>query len=92
MSGIVQSVKTGHTVATTTIGSGLAGILAIIPDDVAKLATLVGSVLSLVLIVVHIKRYRMDKRSADAELELKELEAQALRRQLEDKEAESPAD
>lgn len=81
---ILQSAKTGHTVATGTLGSGLAWMLEIIPHDIAKLATLIGSILSLVLIVVHIKRYRMDKRAADAELEVKRLEAETLRRQLED--------
>lgn len=71
---VVTDVKTAAGVATATTGTGLAAWLEKIPPDIGKLATLVGIVLSCVLIFTHIKRYVIDKRLKD--LQIAKLEAE----------------
>lgn len=72
---IIQSPKAGHVVAMTTTTTGVGTILDLIPDDIGKLATLCGIVLTVVLVYVHIQRWRLDK-------EKDELEKQLLRQQI----------
>lgn len=50
---VLTNVKVAVTVAATTISTGLGMFLDLIPDDIGKLATLIGIVLSVVLIYVH---------------------------------------
>lgn len=76
---VVTDVKTAAGVAATTTGTGLAAWLEKIPPDIGKLATLVGIVLSCVLIVTHIKRYVIDKKLKD--LQIAELEAKLKERE-----------
>lgn len=51
----LSSPKVAGVVSTVTTGTGLGTIFDWIPDDMGKLATLVGAILSLVLIRNHIK-------------------------------------
>ncbi len=51
---VATSAKVATAVAAATTGTGVSAWLAWIPDDVGKLATVVGIVLSLVLIRVHL--------------------------------------
>ena len=51
----LQSTQTSTVVAVATTGTGLGTILNLIPDDIGKLATVIGILLSLVLIYVHIQ-------------------------------------
>lgn len=52
--------KTGYIVGTGTTTSGLGTWMDMIPNDIGKLATLVGICLSLVLIVMHLRKMRQD--------------------------------
>lgn len=52
------SLKAAIVVSAGTTGSGVGMILDLIPDGIGKLATLVGVVLSIVLIRVHLANYR----------------------------------
>lgn len=67
----VQSVAHAHpvsaSVALTTTGTGLVNILDLIPDEIGKLASLIGIVLSIVLIYFHIINTRkvMRERAID---------------------------
>lgn len=76
LSDVVQSPKVAATVSTVTTGSGIATFLNLIPADIGKLATVVGIILSLILIVSHlVKSYRDGKKH--------EIEMEILKRTLE---------
>lgn len=51
---LAQNPKIGTTVAAATSTSGLGTFLDLIPNDIGKLATLLGIVLSIVLIYANI--------------------------------------
>jgi len=70
---ILTSPKVAAGVATATTGTGLGTFLEAIPNDIGKLATLVGIVLSVVLIYVHVLNVRKVK-----------IEIEILRRQSND--------
>lgn len=72
---ILTSTKAATVSATATTTSGVATFLEWIPSDIGKLATLIGIVLSSVLIYTHIKKAKRDK-------ERHELEIAILRKQL----------
>lgn len=62
--------KVGAGVAAGTTGSGLMTTwLSFIPDEIGKVATVTGIILSLVLIVVHLQKMRYDSRKARLEIE-----------------------
>jgi len=62
--------RVGATVAAGTTGAGLTTTwLDWLPDDIGKLATVTGIILSLVLIMVHLNRMRFDTRKARLEIE-----------------------
>lgn len=67
----VQSPKTAAGVSTLTTGTGVSTMLDWIPNDIGKLATLVGIILSLLLIYVHLLAVRK------AHLEIAHLKRQA---------------
>ena len=64
--------RIGSAVAGGTIGTGTATWADWIPGDIGKIATLVGIILSLVLIAVHLRKMRYDAK----EWELKQIKAQ----------------
>lgn len=80
---LVQNPKTGAAVATGTTATGLGTILDFIPDDIGKLATLVGIILSSLLIYAHYHKTRAFIRHDKFEQEKERLELEALRRKLE---------
>lgn len=69
--------KLGAVVATGTGGSGLGTWLDMIPNEIGKLATLVGIILSMVLIVMHLRKMRQEARESRLREEL-------LRAQIDD--------
>jgi hypothetical protein len=65
-----SSPKLAATVSAATTSTGMATVLEWIPDDIGKLATLVGIVLSLLLIYSHsltIRKSRIELRRMEAE-------------------------
>jgi hypothetical protein len=58
---ITQDVKTGATVAGGTTATGVGTWFEYIPSDIGKLATVIGLVLSLVLIYVHLRKGRLER-------------------------------
>lgn len=77
----LQNPKAAHTIAVATVTTGVSTLLDWIPDDVGKLATLLGIVLTTVLIFTHIRRGQCEHEKAQLEIEL-------LRRKLESEEDE----
>lgn len=67
--------KIAVAVASSTVGTGSATVLELIPDNIGKLATLVGIVLSIVLIATHARIYKKTG------LELQALRAEAAERE-----------
>lgn len=78
---LVSNPKVAHAIATGTAGSGIGTMFNLIPDDIGKVATLIGIVLSVVLIFVHtrkaISNWKIDKVNlSKSELELEILQEQ----------------
>jgi hypothetical protein len=76
---LTSSPATGATVATGTAGAGFGAWLDLIPNEIAKLASLVGIVLSIVLIYVHCRKHSAEtaehkSKMAIYDAKLKELE------------------
>ncbi len=74
---VTQSPKAAAAVSAATTGTGLGTFLDYIPSDIGKLATLVGIILSSVLIRTHWRRGKI-------EMEKGRLEIDLLRAQLKD--------
>lgn len=70
MSEVLHNTKVAGTTAVTTAGTGMATWLDYIPADIGKLATLVGILLSLVLIRSHWKKEKRDRERHKKEMEL----------------------
>lgn len=62
--------RIGGIVATGTTGSGVGAWLNVIPNEIGKLATLVGIILSITLIIMYIRKMRQEARESDLKLEL----------------------
>lgn len=60
ITGLVSDVKVAWVTVMGTVGSGMGTVLKMIPNDVGKLATLVGIVLSIVLIYTHWRKGRIE--------------------------------
>ena len=69
-----QNPKVAATVSTVTMtaGSGIGTYLNLIPNHIGTIASLLGAVLSIVLIVTHIKKFNRDKKKHDLEVEILE--------------------
>lgn len=78
---ILQSPKVGAAVSTATAGSGLGTLLDLIPNDIGKLATLLGIILTVLLIYVHVVQLRMKRAQEKREIERHLLETAVLRAQ-----------
>jgi len=76
---IAQNPKTGHVVAGGTLTNGVGYVLGMIPDDIGKLGTLIGAVLSITLIYVHIGKFRADMRSRAISDEKSKIEMERVR-------------
>ncbi len=66
----VTDGRLATTVSAGTTSSGVMTWLDIIPNDIGKLATLVGICLSLTLIIMHIRKMRQDAQEAELKQEL----------------------
>jgi len=67
---LLNDIKVAISVAIATCSSGLATILEWVPTDIGKLATLVGILLSIVLIITHIRKSRQDNEKHKAEMKI----------------------
>jgi fucose permease len=74
--------KASGAIATGTTGSGIATAMNWIPDNIGNIATLIGAVLSLVLIVYWIQRIITDYRKNKLDRERDRLELDKLKRDI----------
>ena len=77
------TTATSAATATLTTSSGIATVLQWIPDDIGKLATLVGLILSAVLIRYHVNKTRIDTRD-----EMSRRQAEAIQREKDEAQLE----
>lgn len=76
---LMTDPKTGYLVGTGTTTSGLGTWLDLIPNDIGKLATLVGICLSMVLITMHLRKMRQDAREGKLREELLRAQIEQVR-------------
>ena len=65
----IQSPKTAVTVSTATIGSGTLTVLEWIPANIGSIASMVGIILSSVMIYIHLKQHFLKMKLLQKELE-----------------------
>jgi len=76
---VTSDLKVAWLTVTGTMGSGLGTILELIPNDIGKLATLIGIILSTVLIYTHWRKGRVEYEKTKLEIKiLMEKEAERL--------------
>ena len=56
--------------SATTVGSGTATWLEWVPSDIGKLATIIGIILSTVLIYTHLKKQKREEEKHNLEMEI----------------------
>lgn len=79
MHNLVNDIKVAWTTVIGTVASGMGIALEMIPNDIGKLATLVGIVLSSVLIYTHFRKGRIEYKKTQLEIcILKEKEAERV--------------
>lgn len=76
---LMTDPKTGYLVGTGTTTSGLGTWLDLIPNEIGKLATLVGICLSMVLIAMHLRKMRQDAREGKLREELLRAQIEQVR-------------
>ena len=76
---IATSPKVAGSVSALTTGSGVGTVFDLIPNDIGKLATLIGIILSVVLIYTHWRRGRVQYEKTRLEIEiLRQREAERI--------------
>lgn len=89
---LASNPKVASGVSAMTTGTGLGTLLDWIPNDIGKLATVVGIVLSMVLIYSHWRKGRIEYKKTQLEiLILKEKETERIETALKRREAGGPA-
>lgn len=69
---VAQEPKVAVGVSAATTGSGLGYLFDWIPSEIGKLATLIGIILSLVLIYTHIRRGLVEYRKGELDIKIAE--------------------
>lgn len=65
---VVTNVKVGAATAAGTTGTGAATFFDLIPDDIGKLASCFGIVLTSILIFTHLRKGRLDYEKTKLEI------------------------
>ena len=82
---ILDSQPTSYVVSASTTVTGLSTWLNLIPSEIGKLATVVGIILSITLIVMHVRKMRQEARESA-------LREEILREQLRREKASNSAE
>lgn len=81
---LAQDARTGTVTAASTVGTGLGTVLDLIPSDIGKLATLVGIVLSSLLIYAQFIRIQRERMGRERDrIQLEQLKAQIAQHEVE---------
>jgi len=65
---VVTNVKVGAATAATTTTTGAATFFDLIPDDIGKLASCLGIILTSILIITHLRKGRLDYEKTKLEI------------------------
>lgn len=84
---ILASPKMGASVAASTTAAGISTWVDLIPDDIGKVATLVGICLSLVYIFTTVRKHRAEFRNIQLRNDALELDNAAKRLEIERRKA-----
>lgn len=88
---LATNPKAASVVSTLTTSTGIGTLLNLIPNDIGKLATLVGIILSIVLIYTHWRKGRIEYKKTQLEINiLMEKEAERLDAARRRKELDEP--
>lgn len=86
---VVSDQRIAHVVALGTTGTGMATFLDYIPSDIGKLATILGMVLTIILIANHamklrssLSAHKIDNRQKEIDLETAEIELDKLKKEV----------
>ncbi len=81
---LLNDVKVAATVALGAMGTGFSMALALIPNDIGKLASLAAIVLTAVLIRNHLRNgKKLDLENRKLQIEITRLEAKEVKRKVE---------
>lgn len=78
LSSLVNDPRIAGLVAFATSAAGISSWFKWIPDDIGKLATVIGVILTTVLIFTHASRGRLERRSLELDLALKKRKLEDL--------------
>lgn len=86
---VVSDQRIAHGVALGTTGTGMATFLDYIPSDIGKLATLLGMILTVILIAIHamklrssLSAHKIDNRQKEIDLEKAEIQLARLKKEV----------
>lgn len=79
---LLHTPKTGAAVAGTTLTTGLSTLMDWLPNSVGEVASIVGIILSGVLIYVHLRKSGREALESEAKIAILKLKKQALERGL----------
>lgn len=82
LEGVVTNIKVAAAVSVSTTTCGLGQLLDIIPDNIGKLGSFIGVVLSVVLIYVHLRRMYIEQKKAKLDIETKEIQLEKMKAEL----------
>jgi uncharacterized membrane protein YfcA len=75
---LTSSPVIGATVAGSTTGAGLGAWLDLIPNEIGKLASLIGIFLSFVLIYVHLRKFKAEMEEHKSKMTIYEYKQKEL--------------
>jgi len=79
---VIFNTKIAATTSVATITAGFASFLNLIPNTIGVVASILGVILTTVLIITHIKKMYRDKDQSERDAEKDKLEIEILKRQL----------
>lgn len=82
---LAQSPKTAGTISAATVASGTGTYLDLIPDDIGKLATLIGIILSIVLIYTHLRKSHLEVKHAKLQMQIMQRREEDRRREIKER-------
>lgn len=79
---LIQTPKTAVTISSATIGTGVSTVMEVLPQSFGEVASLVGIILSVVLIYVHLRKSGIETRESEVKIAILKLKKKAIERGL----------
>lgn len=78
---IVQEPKTGVAVGAGTFATGMANWMECIPNDIGKLVSLIGILVSVIMLIYHVRKDRREERMSRIRYRVKQEELRKLKKE-----------